>query len=179
MASLFSHAVAACALAQGAPERQRTSWRFWYLAVLCAIVPDVDVAGFALGVRYEDLWGHRGMTHSLLFAVLLGAAAAARLRPGWNKEGLRLAALMIAITASRGIRDAFTNGGLGIAFFAPFDASRYFFPWTPVEVSPIGAAGFLSMRGVAVLKSEIVWIWLPALAVGIVLRILALRRRTA
>ena len=43
--------------------------------------------------------------------------------------------LFLAI-ASHGLLDAFTDGGLGVAFFAPFDSTRYFFPVTPIEVSP-------------------------------------------
>jgi inner membrane protein len=44
-------------------------------------------------------------------------------------------ALCIAVaTASHGILDAFTNGGLGVAFFAPFDKTRYFFPVTPMKL---------------------------------------------
>ena len=61
-----------------------------------------------------------------------------------------------------------TNGGLGIAFFAPFDNRRYFLPWRPLEVSPIGTYGFFGPRGVAVLKTELVWVWLPCLALGFV-----------
>ncbi len=58
--------------------------------------------------------------------------------------------------------DALTNGGLGVAFCAPFSATRYFFPWQPVEVSPIGIAPFFSQRGLEVIMSELVWLWLPA-----------------
>jgi inner membrane protein len=67
------------------------------------------------------------------------------------------------VTASHGLLDALTDGGLGVAFFAPFDAGRYFLPWTPIRVSPIGL-GFFSARGAEVLASEVVWVWLPALA---------------
>lgn len=71
--------------------------------------------------------------------------------------------------ASHGLLDAFTNGGLGIAFFSPFDPRRYFFPWRPVQVSPIGMA-FFGRWGLRVLRSEVVWIWLPLAAlVGAVL----------
>jgi inner membrane protein len=68
------------------------------------------------------------------------------------------------VTASHGALDALTNGGLGVAFFAPFDATRYFFPWRPVEVSPIGVAAFFSQRGLEVFVSELLWLWLPAAA---------------
>ncbi len=178
MASLFSHAAAAGALGQAAPEPYRKNWRFWYMAVLCACLPDADVAGFAFGIKYGDLWGHRGMTHSLLFAAGLGVLASARLKPEWRKDGWKLAGLFAAITASHGFLDAFTNGGLGVAFFSPFDRSRYFFPWTPIEVSPIGASRFFSARGIAVLVSELKWVWLPSLALGLALRLPgAVRRR--
>jgi inner membrane protein len=60
--------------------------------------------------------------------------------------------------------DALTNGGLGVALFAPFSNERFFFPWRPIEVSPIGA-GFFSARGMRVLLSEARWIWLPAATV--------------
>lgn len=175
MATIFSHGVVAVALGQAAPAKYRDDWRFWYTAGYCAILPDADVVSFLMGIRYEDLWGHRGMTHSLLFAAGVGALAAARFRPGWKKEGWTLAALFAAITASHGVLDAFTNGGLGVAFFSPFDTTRWFFPWTPIEVSPIGA-GFFSARGLAVIFNELRWVWLPALALGAAIR---LRRRRA
>jgi inner membrane protein len=58
-----------------------------------------------------------------------------------------------------------TDGGLGVALFAPFDNTRIFFPWRPVEVSPIGT-GFFSQRGLAVVESEALWIWLPSLVIA-------------
>lgn len=170
MASLFSHAAAAAAIGQAAPGPYRSDWRFWYAAALCSCLPDADVAGFRFGIRYEDVWGHRGMTHSLLFAAVLGTVAAARFRPDWRKDGWKLAAVLVAITASHGLLDAFTNGGLGVAFFSPFDTTRYFFPWTPIEVSPIGAARFFSRRGLVVIVSELKWVWLPSLLLGLLLR---------
>lgn len=166
MASLFSHVAAAGAIGQAAPEQYRKDWRFWYMAALCSCLPDVDVAGFRFGIHYEDLWGHRGLTHSVLFAAALGTLAAARFRPDWKRGGWKLAALFAVIAASHGFLDAFTNGGHGVAFFSPFDATRYFFPWTPIEVSPIGASRFFSPRGLAVILSELRWVWLPSLALG-------------
>jgi inner membrane protein len=38
----------------------------------CAMLPDADVLSFGLGVRYESMFGHRGITHSILFALALG-----------------------------------------------------------------------------------------------------------
>lgn len=118
-----------------------------------------------MGVRYGDLWGHRGMTHSLLFAAVIAVIMAFRLAPA-RQERWKLMLLLFVITASHGVLDAMTNGGLGVAFFSPFDTRRYFFPWTPIQVSPIGASRFFSTRGMDVLWSEIVWIWGPAILLG-------------
>ncbi len=172
MASLFTHVVAAGALGQAAAPERRSDRRFWYMAALVSVLPDADVIGFKLGVRYGDLWGHRGMTHSLLFAAILGLAAAARFKPAWKGEGRRLALVFTLITASHGLLDALTNGGLGMTFFAPFNRSRYFLPWRPILVSPIGAANFFNEYGRRVILSEIRWVWLPALAIGALLRLL-------
>jgi len=60
-----------------------------------------------------------------------------------------------------------TDGGLGVAFFSPFDNHRYFLPWTPIRVSPIGLGRFFSHRGLEVLQSELLWIWLPAAVLAI------------
>ncbi len=54
--------------------------------------------------------------------------------------------------------DATTNGGLGIAFFSPFDLDRYFLPWRPLQVSPIGLGAFFSDWGWEVIKSEAMWV---------------------
>jgi inner membrane protein len=71
-------------------------------------------------------------------------------------------------TASHGLLDAFTNGGLGIALFAPFDQTRYFFPFRPLQVSPIGFGSFFNSRGMAVIVSELIWIWFPVIAAAAV-----------
>jgi len=81
-------------------------------------------------------------------------------------------------TASHGFLDAMTNGGLGVAFFSPFDNTRYFLPWRPIVVSPISVNRFFSERGLAVLQSELLWIWIPAglLAVCVLVLKIVLKR---
>lgn len=79
---------------------------------------------------------------------------------------------MFACTASHPLLDALTNGGLGVALFWPWSDARLFAPWRPIAVSPIGA-GFFGSRGLAVLGSELRWVWLPTL--GAALLIAAIR----
>jgi len=165
MPTIFTHAVSALAIGSVVLP-PKTGARAWTLGVLCAMVPDLDVVAFAFGVSYSDMLGHRGLTHSLIFALTLSLLLAAVAFRGseWDGARLRIGLFLFLATASHGILDAFTNGGMGIAFFAPFSADRYFFPVTPIEVSPIGR-GFLSERGLRVIASEAVWVWVPSLVV--------------
>ncbi len=164
MATVFSHAIAAAALGAAATAPKKISARFWILSVICSALPDADVAGFYFGVRYGSMFGHRGFTHSLFFAVLLGCLVALSFFRQHTQGAQRVGLIIYfaLVTASHTLLDAMTDGGLGVALFAPFDETRYFLPWRPIEVSPIGPA-FFSPRGMEVIVSEIVWIWTPSL----------------
>ena len=164
MASVVSHAMAAIGIG-AAFYKPGVPKRVWLLGIACSVFPDVDVVGFYFGVRYGDFWGHRGFTHSLVFAVMLASLALLALfrKPGLQISEAALWAYLVLAAASHGVLDAMTDGGLGVAFFSPFDTTRYFLPWRPIVVSPIGIARFFSPRGLAVLRSELLWIWLPSL----------------
>ena len=175
VASVFSHAVAALGIG-ACFYRPGTPKRIWVLGAACSVIPDLDVIGFRFGIRYGDFWGHRGFTHSLLFAALLSSAVVflgfRQVLPGLGR--LPIWVYFFLATASHGFLDALTDGGLGVAFFSPFDNHRFFLPWTPIRVSPIGFGRFFSHRGLEVLQSELLWIWLPAallaLSVGLMRR---------
>lgn len=167
MASAFSHAVAAISIGT-CFYRPGVSKRLWIAGALCSVLPDIDVVGFHFGIHYRDFWGHRGFTHSLLFAALLATLVAIL---GFSRGSPRPGFLWIWIylflaTASHGFLDAMTDGGLGVAFFSPFNNARYFLPWRPIRVSPIGVSRFFSDRGLEVLQSELLWIWLPSALVA-------------
>jgi inner membrane protein len=162
MPSVFSHAIASVGIS-GCFYRPGVPNRVWIAGALCSVIPDIDVVGFRFGIHYGDFLGHRGFTHSLTFAVLLAATAIILALPN-GVPGLSRLALLVYLflaAASHGFLDAMTDGGLGVAFFAPFDNDRYFFPWTPIHVSPIGFSRFFSARGLAVVRNELLWVWLP------------------
>jgi inner membrane protein len=149
----------------------------WIAGVACSMLPDVDTAAFRFGIAYSDMLGHRGLTHSLAFAAVLSIAVVLVVfRSRSHSERVRIGLFLFIATASHGVLDAFTNGGLGIAFFAPFSDERFFFPVRPIQVSPIGAA-FFSARGWNVLKSELVWVWLPTLAIALAATAARARKR--
>ncbi len=166
MPTVLTHAVAAAARAPMA--RTRRLWPLAAVGAACAVAPDLDVVGFALGVDYGDPLGHRGLSHSLAAAALLAAVVVACV-PGWRRPAVGL--YLFAATASHGLLDMLTDGGLGVALLEPFVNERLFFPVRPVEVSPIGLSGFLTRRGAEVIASEALWVWLPsALAFALLAR---------
>lgn len=141
--------------------------------IVFAVLPDADVIGFRYGIDYADSWGHRGATHSLVFAAVAALFATALLRS--QKYVIAAIYLFIAM-ASHGLLDTLTNGGLGAALLWPIDDTRYFAPATPIAVSPIGIANFISERGIRVLISEAIWIWSPLIA--LTGAVLILRKRS-
>ncbi len=70
MASAFGHAVAAFAIGKSIATKKQ-SLKFWITGIVCSILPDADVLSFAFGIPYLDMWGHRGITHSIFFALIL------------------------------------------------------------------------------------------------------------
>jgi inner membrane protein len=163
MPSAFTHAFAALALGN-ISTGEKLPARFWVLSAFCAVIPDADVLSFAFGVQRGSMFGHRGLTHSLLFALMLALLVvrlAFKKASAFSKGWWKLLIYFFIVTASHGLLDALTDGGSGVAFFAPFDKTRYFFLWRPIEVSPIGLR-FFSNRGLEVMVSEFVWVWIPA-----------------
>src|SRR5262249_47537734 len=181
MASAFAHAVAGAAL--WPLMRPSRAPRFaWIAGAALAVSPDLDVIGFQFGVPYGAPLGHRGLTHSLFVALLVGFVIAWLLAKGQDsrRDRLMLGVYLAAAMASHGLLDAMTTGGLRVALLAPFDDSRYFFPWRPIAVSPIGMRPFFTPRGIAVLANEAVWVGIPSLALallGITMRAQATRAR--
>jgi inner membrane protein len=171
MASAFSHAIVALAMGK-AFQNKELGWRELSVGALCSALPDLDVLGFYFGIQYGDMWGHRGMTHSVVFAALLAGMLVGVWYRGKPVVAMtKLFLYFFLCTASHGVLDAMTNGGLGVAFFSPFDTTRYFFPLRPVLVSPIGVSEFFSEYGVRILASEAIWIWLPSCLMFLVLRV--------
>ena len=154
-------------------------WKVAAAGALFAVLPDADVVAFAVGIPYAAMLGHRGLSHSLAFAAVLALLLTYAWKRHWRlpenstqataeePSAERMTAYLFLAIASHGVLDALTNGGLGVAFFAPFSSQRYFFPWRPIVVSPISVHRFFSERGLAVLTSELVIVWIPSITFAI------------
>jgi inner membrane protein len=137
-----------------------------WTAGLCAaaLLPDADVVAFALGIPYRAPLGHRGASHSLAAAALFGLACALVAR-GQRLPPLRIGLLVALVMGTHGLLDTLTDGGLGAALAWPWSNERFFAPWRPIPVAPIGA-GMLSRRGLEVVLAELV-LFLPLFALGL------------
>lgn len=160
MPTILSHPVVPLALAIGLGSKIIPT-RLAVLGVLTSILPDLDVVAFRLGIAYSNDFGHRGFTHSLFFAMLVGLLAMPFTKTLQSTR--KTVFVFIALcTASHGMLDMLTNGGLGVAFFWPFSSERHFFPFQVVQVSPLSLSRIMGPAGLLLFKSELTWLWLPA-----------------
>ncbi|HKT27758.1 metal-dependent hydrolase [Dyella sp.] len=166
MPTIFTHAAVPALLGAAAGE-QRISRRLLGAGIIAAMLPDADTLSFKLGIPYADAFGHRGAAHSLMFALCIAILAALLHRP-LHSTVTRAFAFVGLSAASHPLLDMCTDGGLGVAIAWPFSAQRHFFPWHPIRVSPIGVH-FFSAQAWPVITSELLWVWLPASAIALVI----------
>ena len=161
MTTILTHPAVPLAIGLGLGSRAIPP-RLLLAGVLASILPDLDVLAFRVGIPYVSAFGHRGFSHSLILALAVAALGAGLARHLSSRPKPVFWFLLIAM-ASHGVLDAFTNGGLGVAFLWPFSDQRFFAPLTPIEVAPLRLSRFFSPRGLSVLWSELLWVWLPLL----------------
>ncbi|WP_067144695.1 metal-dependent hydrolase [Pseudotamlana agarivorans] len=156
MASIFGHGMVGYTLSKIIDQKDLK----WLLlcAIFSAILPDLDVLAFHFGIPYEHALGHRGCSHSILFALFW--AFILMLTLGRKNKLIWFLVIFLA-TLSHGLLDAMTTGGKGVGFFIPFDNSRYFFSFRPIKVSPIGVKRFFTNWGLKVLFSEFMYVFVP------------------
>ena len=178
MPTIFTHGFFAFAVSK--LFRNKVNVTIMTAAIICSMLPDADVIGFRFGIPYESMWGHRGISHSIFFAALLSLIVSTIIYHTLKQKEFsffKLSLLLFISTVSHPLLDALTNGGMGVALFAPFNNERFFFPFRPIMVSPIGASNFFSSYGLHVMKSEFVFIWIPAILV--IAASLFLKRKTS
>jgi len=164
MASAFSHVVVP-AVIYVTFKCNAINIRLFILAAFFSVLPDFDVIAFKFGIPYESQWGHRGFTHSLVFAACL-AAITMPFYKQLKSHPLAIFLVCFVACASHAFLDAMTNGGLGVALFWPFSHERIFFQFRPIQVSPLSVASFFTERGWKIISSELIWVFVPGLIIG-------------
>ena len=138
---------------------QPTPWAYWGLAAVLPIIPDLDVFSTA---AYGGPLGHRGIAHSVLFALLLSIVTASMTFRCFHVRWWSLMALFFTITASHGLLNAMTKGGGGIPFFWPLGGRCG--NWGPIPLSDI-AFDLPDPRYSRAVRAELLWGWLPTIVV--------------
>jgi inner membrane protein len=122
-----------------------------------SMLPDADVLAFSFGIPYGAEWGHRGAFHSVAVGLVLGLSAGLIGRLA-GAEWRRTTLLACLVAVSHCFLDTLTDGGRGIAVLWPMSNERFFAPWRPIPVSPLGRA-VLSEWGRAVIWAELRLFW--------------------
>ena len=160
MASLFGHGILAFTISKVIDKQDLKI--LMVLAIVSSIIPDADVLAFSFGIPYEHMFGHRGFTHSIVFALLWSTLLTFIFS---KTKRLVFFSVLFLATVSHGILDAMTSGGKGVGFLIPFSDERYFFHFSGIKVSPIGIEKFFSEWGKRVLISEFKYIVIPCFLV--------------
>jgi inner membrane protein len=155
MPTIYTHAIVGLGSAVVVFPHRRT-WLFWVLSGFLPIIPDFDAFSSA---AYGTPFGHRGFTHSFVFALAIGVITAGLTFKYFKIIFWQLALFYFAITASHGILDAFTTGGYGILWLWPFSDDRFGL-WGPIKVADIGFE-WPNPRTSRAVRSELFWVWLP------------------
>lgn len=175
MPTIFTHSFVGLAAGKILFKNQKP--KFWLLSAILPILPDLDVIAFRFGIPYSSMLGHRGFSHSILFALAAAFIVTSiffREISFFQKGWLKYFAYFFLITLSHPLLDALTNGGLGVGFLIPLTSERFFFPFRPIAVSPINIRRFLDGSAFYVLISEFLWVWMPLILV-ILLKVLISR----
>lgn len=141
------------------PKRQR------YLAFLLfaafSILPDGDLILVALGVHDSGFVGHRGASHSLVMALVIGVTCGLFARR-MGMPALRTAIAITIAVGSHGLLDTVGEGGRGIPLLWPFSDHRFM---SPVRVLPDAprVEDYLSHEGATSLILEFCY-FLPLMA---------------
>jgi inner membrane protein len=171
MPSILTHAFVAGSLGATFPENSLPK-RAIVAGIVCGILPDIDTLGHLVGIPLGSAWGHRGITHSLLFALAVSVAAAGIVGLS-GRSPRRWAApwpYLLLCIASHGVLDAMTNAGAGVAFLEPFSDRRFFLPWHPIVGAPLNVSRLIGMKGIAIAVSEVRWVWIPMLVLVLIVR---------
>ncbi|MER4081878.1 metal-dependent hydrolase [Klebsiella pneumoniae] len=168
MATIITHAAVPLCLGLGL-GRKIIPPRLLLAGVALAMLPDADVLAFKFGVAYGNVFGHRGFTHSLLFALVVPLLCLAIAGRKFRCGLVRSWAFLSVCQLSHSLLDAITDGGKGVGWLWPWSDERFFLPWQVIKVAPFALSRYATPYGHQVILSELQWVWLPASVLALLL----------
>ena len=140
MPSSLSHAMVAVTLGSLVAPRKLLR-PFLIIGATCAVLPDIDAIGrpfYGGAGDLQTLGGHRGFTHSITFAALLGVVVSSvtAIDRRWTGQRVRFAVFIAVATALHGVLDLFTSIGATtspVQFLSPFSNRGYAITGHPIN----------------------------------------------
>jgi inner membrane protein len=169
MPTNVTHAVPAIAVGFGV-GRNVLPIKLILTGAVIASIPDLDIIGTRFfGVPWDSVYGHRGFTHSISFALV----TALIFTKFFNQKDFKKVFLFLSFCMlSHGFLDLCNEGGLGVAMLWPLTDFRYqgfVHPIMNVNTSFRGL--YLTSQGLPVFISEFLWVWLPFFFVFLFLKL--------
>lgn len=130
-----------------------------------ALAPDLDLLSGLWGALPNTPESHRGITHSLMFALGVGTLAVAFFR-GTLTRRLLGGAFVFAALASHGLLDTMSELGNGPMLLWPFTTVSYESIWRPIP-GVLNASHYLTLQAVPTLLVETA-IFLPLIAYALI-----------
>jgi inner membrane protein len=152
MPTFFGHSLvglSVCAPLQRTPLGKAMSFPCWLaIMLIVSLLPDLDVL-MLRWFPYSHPLSHRGLGHSLLFALVAAFCittfcALAGLLHGTLFTFLLVWLLVASVMGMHDLLDTLTDGGLGIGLLSPVNLRRYFFPIRPIPVALLEPANMFS-----------------------------------
>ncbi len=159
MPTVIRHSIFAAGIARW--FRFADKRRLLIASILLAALPDLDT--ILMGIfGHDSIFRHRGIMHSFLFAALSASSATYLFwRKGWIQPAdvWKLLALFFVFAVSHPLLDGFSTGGhIGVAFFAPFDNTRYVLG-DLLPLAPLSPAALFTTRGANLFLAEAGMLW--------------------
>ena len=160
MSSIVGHALAGVSVASaiehgGTRENRR---RLFALAALLSITPDLDVLIY-IAFRPLGMIPHRGITHTIVFALFVGVFMGIVCRRFLGLTYLRVFLIFSAVFLSHSLLDYLMGCGPAVPFFWPISEQGFLLPFrlVPTAYYSLSSGGLLS---VAVLPVTLVGMFL-------------------
>lgn len=148
MATLFTHAFFGAGTAYAMSQPHKPCRKFLFGSVVCQCLPDLDVLSYLFHIAPPHPLGHRGLTHSCVFAlvaaILVTLCCSRQLKP-FSRRWWSLYGWFFLIAFAHGILDAMVDDRLGVAFLWPWTTQHYHLPWRPFLDYPLEASALVSM----------------------------------
>ncbi len=148
MSSIVGHALAGVSVASaiehgGTRENRR---RLFGLAALLSITPDLDVLIY-IAFRPLGMTPHRGITHTIVFALFVGVFMAIVCRRFLGLTYLRVFLIVSAVLLSHSLLDYLMGCGPAVPFFWPISEQGFLLPFrlVPTAYYSLNAGGLLSV----------------------------------